>query len=156
MAREIILHPHHPAHPSPVERHNQPTILLVTVTTRNRLQTLDNEQAVSAMVKAWQETNRWVVGNYLVMPDHIHLFCAPGTWAWDTVKSWVAYWKRLAGQNDPDLKSVFVYDCWDTQMRNQDHYARKLEYVALNPVRRGLVSSPEQWPYRGRLNELAW
>jgi len=156
MAGGNLPHRRHPAHPPPVDRFNQPVILLVTVATRNRVELLANKRAATALVDAWQTANRWVVGNYLIMPDHIHLFCAPGTWTRDTVKSWVAYWKRLAGQREPSLVSAFVYDCWDTQMRDPDHYARKLEYMALNPVRRGLVTASEQWPYRGRMNELPW
>ena len=146
----------HPAHPSPIDRHNQPVILLVTVTTVNGRCLLANQHSASALIGAWRSANRWVVGNYVIMPDHIHLFCAPHAWPRDTVKSWTTYWKRLAGLADSHLKSAFVYDCWDTQMRDQDHYARKLEYVAQNPVRRKLVERPEEWPYQGRLTELPW
>jgi putative transposase len=145
-----------PAHPSPIDRHNCPVILMVTVVTRNRSCVLANPQAAAALTSAWSESDRWVVGSYLIMPDHLHLFCAPGTWARDTVTSWVAYWKRQVAHARPELKSAFLYGCWDTQMRNQDHYVRKLDYVALNPVRRGLVENAEDWPYRGHLNELAW
>ena len=146
----------HPAHPSPVERHNTPIILMVSVTACKRRQILANEDVVSALVEAWTNAKRWVVGNYVVMPEHLHVFCSPAAWPRDTVQSWVAYWKRLAGQLNPTLKGAFVYGCWDTQMRNQDHYARKLEYVAMNPVRRKLVSRPDQWPFRGRLVGLPW
>jgi putative transposase len=146
----------HPAHPSPVTRHNEPVILLVTVATLHRRRVLAERDAVSALTEAWRQAQRWAVGYYLVMPDHVHLFCSPSAWPTDTVKSWVAYWKRLAGQTNPYLKSAFVYDCWDTQMRSQDHYARKLEYVAMNPVRAGLAKQPGGWPFCGHLNELAW
>jgi len=47
-------------------------------------------------------------------------------------------------------------NCWDTQMRSQDHYHDKLAYVHLNPVRRLLVSKPEDWPYQGVVHEIRW
>jgi len=146
----------HPAHPAPVDRHNKPVILMVTVSTVKRLPVLANRGAERALLDAWRRSDYWVVGNYVIMPDHIHLFCAPGVWPTRSVRRWVAYWKRLAGSSEPSLRGVFVWDCWDTQMRNQDHYARKLEYVDTNPARDGLVERPEDWPFRGRLNELSW
>ncbi len=47
-------------------------------------------------------------------------------------------------------------DFWDTQMRSREHYEEKLAYVRMNPVRKKLVRTPEEWPYQGVINELAW
>ena len=91
-----------------------------------------------------------------IMPDHVHLFCAPAGWETGTVKDWCKFWKRSAGNLLPALQSQFEWDCWDTQMRSVGHYCRKLSYVALNPVRKGLVAKTEDWPYQGRLNPLWW
>jgi putative transposase len=147
---------HHPAHPSPVERHNQPIIVLVTVTTVNRRPILADERAHEALRHAWANAVRWVVGYYMIMPDHVHLFCSPQTQERDTVKSWCKYWKRLAGTDAATLKGAFVWDCWDTQMRDQEHYLRKLEYVTQNPVRRCLVRTTDDWAYQGHMQELPW
>ncbi len=146
----------HPAHPPPIGRHNQPVILLITVATLKRRCLLANRETTEILVKSWEQAKHWVVGNYVVMPDHVHLFCAPSQWPIYSVKTWVSYWKRIAGQAEPKLKSAFVWDVWDTQIRNQSHYMRKLEYVAMNPVRRGLVENPDEWPYKGRLHSLEW
>jgi putative transposase len=147
---------HHPAHPTPVERHNQPIILLVTVATVNRQSVLACGSSHAALRQAWVRAQRWIVGYYLIMPDHVHLFCTPCGPERDTIQSWCKYWKRLASMEDQSLKGAFVWDCWDTQMRDQEHYLRKLEYVAQNPVRRGLVADSREWPYQGRLNEVRW
>jgi len=42
-----------------------------------------------------------------------------------------AYWKRVVGMKDQHLKSILVRDCWDTQIRSQEHYIRKIEYVRM-------------------------
>ena len=47
-------------------------------------------------------------------------------------------------------------NCWDTQMRNSEHYHDKWEYVRQNPVRKELVSTPDDWPWQGVLNVLEW
>jgi putative transposase len=147
---------HHPAHPSPVEQHNRPTLVLVTVCTANRVAVLGNPQAHQALISAWHQAGAWIVGNYVVMPDHIHLFCTPAERGGHTIRDWVAFWKDRAGDGLPALRGMFQRDGWDTQMRTQGHYCRKLEYVRANPVRQGLVARAEDWPYQGRLNRLWW
>ena len=146
----------HPAHPQPIDRYNSPTILLVTVITWKRKKILANNKAHTALVTAWHKADDWLVGNYTIMPDHIHLFCSPAKWNPVSVKDWCVYWKRLAGNFLPNLKSCFEWDCWDTQMRSMGHYCRKISYVSMNPVRAGLVEEPENWPFQGRINALWW
>jgi putative transposase len=150
------LRPHHPAHPPPVRRHNEPIVLHVTLTTCERRPILDNEAAHKALVTAWREANHWRAGEYVVMPDHVHVFCVPGAVDYPAIRRWVGYWKRLVGRADGALKSVFQEDCWDTQMRTREQYDEKLSYIRNNPVRKGLASSWELWPYRGRVFDVSW
>jgi putative transposase len=97
------------------------------------------------------------VGTYVIMPDHIHLFCRPaGFPAAEGVKAWTSYWKRLASLAMRDLQPLWQADCWDTQMRDIEHYNERLSYVRQNPVRRELVQRAEDWPYQGELNSFAW
>jgi len=139
-----------------VERHNKPIILHVTVCTWEKRPILAKNDVHQTLITAWQQADDWAVGNYMIMPDHIHMFCSPSRRIRHPVKKWVEFWKRLAGQLHPLLKGVFEWDCWDTQMRTQGHYCRKLEYVTENPVRAELVERSEDWPYQGRLNALWW
>ena len=145
-----------PAHPSPVVRLGAPTILLVTVCTVDRAPILANVSAHRALVAAWCQADDWAVGSYVVMPDHVHLFCSPAGGSGRTVKEWAAYWKTQTGEQLQSLRGAFQRDCWDTQMRTRGHYCRKLEYVKDNPVRRGLVANAGDWPYAGCLNSLWW
>ena len=108
------------------------------------------------MVESWKEATHWRVGEYVIMPDHVHFFCAPGMFEYPSIRRWTGYWKRLAGNRHPALKRVFMEDCWDTQMRNRKHYDEKLSYVRMNPVRRGLIEDWEEWPFRGRVFDVSW
>ena len=146
----------HPAHPSPVERHSRPAILHVSVCTGPRREILAAAAAHEALCSAWSEAVHWCVGFYVIMPDHVHLFCAPARWNCDSVKQWVTFWKRRAARALPMLKQCWEPDYWDTQMRTQGHYLRKLDYVRDNPVREGLVSRREAWPYQGNMTDLRW
>ena len=41
-------------------------------------------------------------------------------------------------------------------MRSEEDFAEKLQYVRENPVRKGLVTAPEEWRFGGRVAELRW
>jgi REP element-mobilizing transposase RayT len=58
----------------------------------------------------------------------------------------------------PDAKPFKLWqrDFWDTQMRSRAHYEEKLSYVRMNPVRKELVKTPEEWPYQGVIHEIRW
>lgn len=62
-----------------------------------------------------------------------------------------------ASRPDPSrLPWKWQSDCWDTQVRSGTHYAEKWEYVRNNPMRAGLVNTPEDWPWQGEINVLRW
>ena len=146
----------HPAHPPPIDVPNRPTVIFLSVTVQNRLPILDNPRAHKAVLQAWQEAEQWRVGRYMIMPDHLHLFCFPGVLHPVNVKMWVKFWKgrvrRILGLS----QSIWQRDCWDTQIRDADHYAEKMAYMVQNPVRRQLVVRPEDWPYQGRIHVIHW
>ena len=146
----------HPAHPPPVRRHNEPVILHVTVCCLSREGLLTGERQHAALLDAWRQATHWRTGEYMVMPDHIHFFCAPGIAEYPPIRRWVGYWKRVVGTVDPILKRVFQDDCWDTQVRDIDHYNEKLSYMRRNPERKQLVAQWEDWPYRGRVFDVHW
>ena len=117
---------------------------------------LASSSVQAALNEAWTVTDDWLVGYYLVMPDHIHLFCAPGWPVPRSLKRWAGHWKRLVSLARPEIRGNWQRDVWDTQMRNADHYRRKLEYVQQNPVRQNLTACSEKWPYQRRSRELSW
>ena len=147
---------HYPAHPTPVQRHNEPTIVLVTACILDRHPVLANDRVHVALRTVWPQARNWMVGYYMIMPDHVHLFCAPAEFRIEQIKTWAKYWKALLSKRAPELRAAWQPDCWDTQMRSSTHYLRKLEYVRENPVRAGLVARSEDWPYQGIMNELRW
>ena len=107
----------HPAHPPPVRRHNEPVIVLVTVCVACRREILNQAPVRDALLSAWHDAGDWVVGTYVVMPDHVHVFCAPAGEASCSPRHWAGYWKRQAGEREQSLRRQFQADCWDVQMR---------------------------------------
>lgn len=88
----------HPVHFPNRQRHNEPVILFLTVCTANRRAILASAAMHTLLVKAWALSRQWLVGRYIVMPDHVHLFCAPAVPEAENVKKWAAYWKGLVSR----------------------------------------------------------
>lgn len=147
-----------PAHPSLVETHNRSLIVFVTVCAQHRRKLLAHSDAARVIVEAWQAADHWLVGRYVILPDHLHLFCSPASQDSLPVTRWIAFWKSLAARRWPRevQRPIWQADTWDTQLRRGQSYAAKWEYVRNNPVRHRLVGRPEDWPFQGELNELFW
>lgn len=67
----------HPAHLPAFEHHNRSVIQFVTVCTQDRRPLLANPAAHALLIAAWKSATWYHVGRYVIMPDHVHLFCAP-------------------------------------------------------------------------------
>ena len=148
----------HPVHTAPLARHNEPIILSLTICTRNRKSILARDDVANLLPRAWGQANSWLVGRYLIMPDHIHLFCAPATLPERPMSQWVRYWKTVASRQwpRPAEQPVWQLDFWDTQLRSLRHYDDQWAYVRENPVRAGLVTESDAWPWQGACHELRW
>jgi REP element-mobilizing transposase RayT len=146
-----------PIHLPPSERHNRAIIIFVTACTAGRRKILASPFAHEAIVGAWHLATKWLVGRYAIMPDHVHFFCAPGGLDAPSLEVWMRHWNSIATRNlgEPGA-SVWQRYHWDRQLRKGEGYDDKWEYVRSNPVRHGLVTDADAWPYQGELNESRW
>lgn len=96
-----------------------------------------------------------MIGSYVIMPDHLHLFCSPVRDEF-TMEQWVTFWKRIFRRETGEDAPHFQSDCFHHRLRHDESYADKVAYVRANPVRAGLVASAEEWPFQGWLNEFRW
>jgi putative transposase len=146
--------PHHPA----FDQNNAPVIHFVTVCTKDRRPLLGSAEAHRAIVDAWKVADRSKVGRYVILPDHVHFFCAPVQVRADYLKPWVRYWKSLTTRSMASVAEgeLWQRDFWDTQLRREESYDAKWEYVRCNPVRHGLVQYVTEWPHQGEMHVLKW
>jgi putative transposase len=149
---------HRPAHYTPVELGNRAILIFLTVCTKERMPCLASDDIHQILRESWTAASGWRTGRYVVLSDHVHLFCAPACWPPPPMHSWVRYWKRLATVQIRKIHDEFQWqrDYWDTQLRQGESYSEKWAYVEGNPVRHGLVDSADQWPYQGEIHCLEW
>jgi len=147
-----------PAHFPPIESGFRSVIVYLTVCVERKRPLLANDAAERLIIEAWRAATFWCVGRYVIMPDHIHLFCAPNTFPAQPLKNWIAYWKNHVTRDWTNRSQIPIWqrEFWDRQLRRAESYDEKWQYVRNNPVRHGYVSRVEDWPYQGELNVLAW
>ena len=132
-------------------------IVFLTAATFDRRRLLDKAQPHAILRGIWERSaqrNGWYVGDYVLMPDHVHFFAQPGPSS-DLMSDWVKAWKSVSARQIMKALSVaapvWQDDYFDRYLRSTESYAQKWEYVRSNPVRAGLVHRPEDWLYQGRI-----
>jgi REP element-mobilizing transposase RayT len=151
-----ILSRRHPAHWPAFDVANRSIVVFLTVCVRDRRHLLARPEIRELMIATWRDSADWLVGRFVLMPDHLHLFCAPAGRESAPLANWVRFWKSRSSSiwPFPGEKPAWQADFWDRQLRRTDRYARKWEYVVNNPVRAGLCLRAEDWPYQGELVEF--
>ena len=145
---------HPPAHGVRIAL-GEPNLVFLTICTHGRRPWLTQPAARADLEAVWREADTWLVGHYMLMPDHLHLFCAPHDLRF-TLERWVSYWKSRFRRRHLTEPWEWQRDFWDTRLRREESYEAKWRYVQENPVRAGLVTRPEDWPHQGTLNVLRW
>ena len=98
----------------------------------------------------------------VVMPDHLHsIWTLPpddGDFAtrWRLIKTWFTKHCDPVLRSVPDAarkakqeqeQAIWQHRYWEHLLRDEDDFARHVDYIHYNPVKHGLVKSPMDWPY---------
>ena len=76
------------------------------------------------------------------MPDHLHaLISFPEI---SKMEKTIRDWKRYVAK---ETKIIWQDGFFDHRVRSKKSAREKWRYIFNNPVRKGLVSDPEDWPY---------
>jgi len=137
-------------------------IYYLTCCVRDRRPVLARPKMAEVLVSAWKtspDVYGWMVGRYVVMPDHAHFFAAACNEEAKTLGGFIGSWKRwtkrnihATGQTTFGWQAEFL----DHVLRSAESHGQKWDYVRNNPVRAQLVASPDDWPFQGELNVFQW
>jgi REP element-mobilizing transposase RayT len=141
-----------------LEHSNQTIIQYVSCNVDGRRPLLANPEIHQLLIEVWCKADHWLVGHYVVMPDHVHFFCAPMCVPITPLKRWMEFWRAEVVRRWPraDDKPIWQKDFFDRQLRSGESYRQKWLYVVENPVKAGLVTRWEDWPYQDEMNVLQW
>jgi len=133
----------------------RPNWIFLTVCTAKRSPWLAQPFVQDALHQIWKiQATAWLVSDYVLMPDHLHLFCAPTDPAL-AIEKWMGYWKSCFTKTHLE-DWAFQSGGFHHRLRNDENYAEKWQYAWENPVRKGLVKNPEDWPFWGRVHDIRW
>ena len=91
------------------------------------------------------------LASYVVMPDHVHFICSAG------VKGLIGFVRDFKVRTTTVFRQTFkIGSPWqarffDHKIRSDESLDQKCQYVRMNPVRKGLVSKPEDYSWTGLL-----
>ena len=136
----------------------QTPIYFLTFCTHERAALLANAKVQTALIafSTQASAHHVYVGRYVLMPDHAHFFATFGDEA-PALSTWIKSLKNslskiLRAQNRP--APHWQKGFFDHVMRSADSYSEKWDYVRANPVRAGLVATPDDWPYQGIIHDV--
>jgi putative transposase len=126
-------------------------VYFVTFCTKDRRKILANERIHAVLIRYGEQgvERGFALGRYVIMPDHIHLFVS-GTLDFD-LGLWVRGLKRVVAAAVTGGRGIWQPGFFDHIIRNSESYSAKWDYVRENPVRAGLVSRADDWPFQGEL-----
>jgi REP element-mobilizing transposase RayT len=94
-------------------------------------------------VRHRQEKFLWWPYLFLLMPDHLHaLFSFPPSGK--PLRSVISRWKEWTAKQ---LAIHWQDDFFEHRLRREESRREKADYILANPLRAGLVSQPENWPF---------
>src|SRR4051812_30510753 len=105
-----------PIHLLSPETHNQESIIFVTVCTHHRRPVLATDQVHELILSAWRASVNFSIGRYVLMPDHVHLFCAPAVFPAEPLPRWVSLWKSksaVSWSGRAGASKLWQRDFWD-------------------------------------------
>jgi REP-associated tyrosine transposase len=109
---------------------------------------------VEAIVRGADELRHYALRSYSVMPNHIHLLVTPRRQIREITRALKGTTSRKANELLHRSGLPFWQDeSFDHWVRDDAEFWRLKRYIERNPVKAGLVQSPEEWPWSsaGRL-----
>ncbi len=82
-----------PIHLPVLEIPNRSNIVFVTGFSQGRKNIIANNETFFLIQQAWDAAKSCKVGNFVILQDHIHLFCAPSSVMVEPRTQWIQYWK---------------------------------------------------------------
>jgi len=118
------------------------TYAITTVTYLRRVLFLKtaNAESLVNMLFHYRDQGRYLLHGFAVMPEHLHVLLTPA--ASQTIERCA---QRIKGGFSHQIRTKFRGEIWqagfhDHRVRDASDFRNQLEYIALNPIRRGLQS----------------
>jgi putative transposase len=116
---------------------------------QNLFQRIETADLLVTAITRYRDAGEFLLHEFVIMPNHIHLLLsvdddhAIGR-AVQMIKGGFSHAMGRAGLK---LKAVWQPSYYEHRVRDIAEYERMRAYIHDNPVRRGLVEAPAEYPY---------
>jgi putative transposase len=110
---------------------------------KNQLALAKTGEAILETIAHRNDGGVWFVQLAVLMPDHVHLLVSFPEIE-KRVQTVVSKWKEWTAKT---LGIRWQRDFFEHRLRREESLHEKADYILENPVRAGLVSRWEDWPY---------
>jgi putative transposase len=129
----------------------------VTLADRSSSCLVDYVDALRAAFRVCRRERPFAIDAIVILPDHLHaIFTLPQGDA-----DFSARWRRIKGRFSSHMIALGAFikrrsnkdfalwqrRFWEHTIRNEDDFARHVDYIHFNPVKHGLVGRVRDWPY---------
>jgi len=128
---------------------DQPTIVFLTVCTKNRYPWLAQPEPHRVLVEVWRSLSDWKVSRYVLMPDHLHFFAWPGSYG-ISFDRWVTAWKAKASRTLANKAFRWQSGAFHHRIRSWESAEAKYLYMLNNPVS---WTGPKNGPTKGNYSK---
>jgi putative transposase len=124
----------------------------ITASTWEKKSILQTERMAKLLVDVlshYQSHAKYHLHEFVVMPNHFHALLTPLSPV--TLEKAVQFIKggfsHQARKELGFIREIWQTSFYDRRVPDEEEYARFRHYIHMNPVRRGLVPNPEEFPY---------
>jgi len=107
------------------------------------------------VLQGYRSQGKYLLHEFVLMPDHFHLLITPISTlerALQLIKGGFSFRaKRELGFEGEIWEKSF----YDRRVRDWEEYSAFRQYIHRNPVKRGLATVPEEYPYTSARSDLA-
>jgi putative transposase len=129
----------------------------VTLVDRNSKILVDRIDLLRGAFRVTRRERPFVIDAIVILPDHLHAIFSlpPGD------SDFPGRWRRIKGhfssaliESSTELKrrpngdlALWQRRFWEHTIRDENDFARHVDYIHFNPVKHGLVQRVRDWPY---------
>jgi putative transposase len=127
-------------------------VTAVTAQRRSLFQVTATAELLQQTMLDYRGQGRFLLHAFVIMPDHFHALITPAPdvsleKAMQFIKGGFSF--RLKSKVDVWMRGIN-----ESQIMSKEKFMNCLRYIEENPVRRGLVSTPEAYPFSSAAHSL--
>ncbi len=124
----------------------------ITINVQDKRQILQSTRVADlllSVLSSYQQGKKYALHEYVIMPDHLHVLLTPAhNVTLEKVVQLIKGGFSFRAKRELGFRGTIWQESYhDRRVRNDEEYEAFCRYIHQNPVKRGLVASPEEYRY---------